>query len=288
MYKLKEMSQTTGLKRNTMDKYYTKDSVVKMCMDRIEEHLPMNDNELIDDLMIEPSAGDGAFIEGIKELTNNYAFYDLFPQNDEIQEQDYLALDSNAMWKIKYDNKIKIHVIGNPPFGRQSSLSLKFISKSCEFADSISFILPKSFKKESIQNKIYSHLHLLHQEDLPKNSFLVNGKDYDVPCVFQIWIRRGYSREMPKKEIHTGFRFVKKDENPDFAFRRTGFYAGRLDTNYMDKSISSHYFIKLDNSSEEMINTLKQVTFETNNTVAQKSISKPELIRKYNFALSLP
>lgn len=282
------MKQSTGQNRNTMDKYYTKDSVVKMCMDMIEEHLDMNNNELIDDLIIEPSAGDGAFIKGIKSLTDNYKFYDLYPQNEEIEKQDYLEVNSNAMWEIKYDNKIKIHVIGNPPFGRQSSLALKFISKSCEFADSISFILPKSFKKDSLQNKIYSQLHLIHQEDLPKNSFLVNGKDYDVPCVFQIWKRRGYSREMPKKQIPTGFSFVKKDEMPDFAIRRTGFYTGKVDTNYMDKNINSHYFIKLDKSSEETINALKTITFATNNTVAQKSISKPELTAKYNLALSLP
>ena len=37
----------------------------------------------------------------------------------------------------------KIHIIGNPPFGRQSSLAIKFIKKSVEYCDSISFILPK-------------------------------------------------------------------------------------------------------------------------------------------------
>jgi hypothetical protein len=91
---------------------------------------------------------------------------------------------------------------------------------------------------------------------------------------------------MPKKLIPTGFSFVKKDELPDFAIRRIGVYAGKVDTNYMDKSISSHYFIKLDNSSEETINALKTITFATNNTVAQKSISKPELTAKYNFVFS--
>ena len=45
----------------------------------------------------------------------------------------------------------KIHIIGNPPFGRQSSLAIKFIKKSAEFCDSISFILPKSFKKDSLK-----------------------------------------------------------------------------------------------------------------------------------------
>ncbi len=37
-----------------------------------------------EDLIVEPSAGNGAFISGIKALTNNYRFYDIEPDNDEI------------------------------------------------------------------------------------------------------------------------------------------------------------------------------------------------------------
>jgi hypothetical protein len=50
--------------------------------------------------------------------------------------------------------KIIIHIIGNPPFGRQSSTAIKFIKKSCLFCNSLSFILPKSFKKDSLKNKV--------------------------------------------------------------------------------------------------------------------------------------
>ena len=64
------------------------------------------------------------------------------PENSEIMKQDYLNFDYNTMIKKKFN---KIHVIGNPPFGRQSSLAIKFIKKSLEYCDSISFILPKSF-----------------------------------------------------------------------------------------------------------------------------------------------
>ena len=64
------------------------------------------------------------------------------PENDEIIKQDYLEFDFNLQNSYK-----RIHIVGNPPFGRQSSLAIKFIKKSCEYCDSISFILPKSFKK---------------------------------------------------------------------------------------------------------------------------------------------
>ena len=36
------------------------------------------------DLIIEPSAGNGSFIKGIKSLTNNFIFFDIEPDNEEI------------------------------------------------------------------------------------------------------------------------------------------------------------------------------------------------------------
>ena len=128
------MKQTKGLKRNTVDKFYTKNSTVLFCMEHIKKHV----NIARHDLIIEPSAGNGAFINTIKHLSNNYRFYDIKPENDEIVKQDYLTLDT------KLANKT-IHIIGNPPFGRQSSLALKFMKKSTSFSNTVSFILPKSF-----------------------------------------------------------------------------------------------------------------------------------------------
>ena len=88
----------------------------------------------------------------------------------------------------------KIHIIGNPPFGRQSSLVIKFIKKSITFCDSISFILPKSFKKDSLKKHFPLNFHLINEFDLPKKSFLIDNKEHDVPCVFQIWIKKDIYR----------------------------------------------------------------------------------------------
>ena len=71
--------------------------------------------------------------------------------NNEIIKQYYLLFDYGSM----KETFSKMHIIGNPPFGRQSSLAIKFIKKSCEFCDSISFILPKSFKKDSLKKHFH-------------------------------------------------------------------------------------------------------------------------------------
>ena len=267
--------QTIGLNRDIIDKYYTKPEVVNLCLKLIKKYIQIKP----DDLIIEPSAGNGSFISGIKSLSNNCIFYDLEPENPEIIKQDFLTGNYNEL-SSKYNN---IHIIGNPPFGRQSSLAIKFIRKSCEFCNSISFILPKSFKKDSLKQKIPLNFHLILESDLPEKSFLVDGLEHDVPCVFQIWKKKTNNRVEPEKLEPSNFIFVKQIENPDISVRRVGVNAGYVDINSVGKSIQSHYFIKFttDKSLDENIHRLSSIKYNFNNTVGPRSISKQELIKEF-------
>lgn len=272
--------QTVGLNRNTIDKYYTKPEVVKQCIAAFTSHLHINNN----DYVIEPSAGNGSFIPEIKSITNNYLFYDLEPEHPEIIKQDFLEFNPPTGFGKTGGVFDKIHVIGNPPFGRQSSLAIKFIKKACSFCDSLSFVLPKSFKKDSMKSKFPLHFHLVYEADLPDNSFLVDGIEHDVPCVFQIWIKKETVRQVANKLEPHGFVFVDKLSNPDISFRRVGVNAGAIDTVIDNKSEQSHYFIKFNNkkSLKQNLEALATIEFEFNNTVGPKSISKQELIVKFN------
>jgi len=71
--------------------------------------------------------------------------YDLAPEKEDIQQADWLTLD-----KTIFQNFSKILVYGNPPFGEQSNLAIKFFNESAKIADTIAFVLPLSFKKDSI------------------------------------------------------------------------------------------------------------------------------------------
>lgn len=268
---------TTGLKRNTIDKFYTSPIIANKCIEFIKKKI----NIQKDDICIEPSAGNGSFINGIKSLCKNYKFYDLEPENDEIIKQDYLDFDFE---KITKKLTCKIHIIGNPPFGRQSSMAIKFIKKSCKFCDSISFILPKSFKKDSLKKYFPLNFHLIYEYDLPKNSFVIDKKEYNVPCVFQIWIKKDVNRIIPKKLIPNKYKFVKKKDEHDISFRRVGVNAGDIDKDTDKKSVQSHYFIKFDiELTDELFDKLKSIVYDCkNNTCGPKSISKQELIKEYN------
>lgn len=92
------------------------------------------------------------------------------------------------------------------------------------------------------------------------------------------------NRVVNEKLEPVNFMFVKKTENPDISFRRVGVNAGTIDKKNDEKSIQSHYFIKFTNGKSLIynINKLSTITWDFDNTVGPKSISKQELIFKFN------
>ena len=54
--------KNTGLKRKTIDKFYTSPHIVNECLNLIKQKINIQET----DLCIEPSAGNGSFINGIK------------------------------------------------------------------------------------------------------------------------------------------------------------------------------------------------------------------------------
>lgn len=273
------MLQTTGLNRTDLDKYYTIPSVAKKCVELVKSTLNIAPN----DIVIEPSAGAGAFIPYIKSLgARTNLFFDIAPENKSITKQNYLTMDVTKYIKEKPSRKI--HVIGNPPFGRQSTLAKQFIAKSVQFADTVSFILPLSFKKTSLQKTFPDNWHLKKQVALQSNAYTVNDQRLDVPSVFQIWVKDDSKKRRAKKTLApTRFQFVSKNEKPDFAVRRIGFYAGNVYTKNIRKlSSESHYFVKADaeTNPKDIYNAFSGLQFKHNNTVGPRSVSKQELLQK--------
>ena len=213
--------QKTGKNRYTIDKFYTNPSVVKKYIDKFKPYIGEND------LVIEPSAGCGVWT--IPLHMYNLIAFDIQPEGEGIQQTDFLDVDLYAF-------QSNLHFIGNPPFGRQSSLAKKFIKHicSCEKTQTIAFILPKSFKKDSYQRVFPPNYHLEYQDDVSKDAFLANGKPYDVHCVFLIWRKKDTERVIPEKLKPKNFKFVKKDENPDYSLRRVGVNAGKISRDIVD------------------------------------------------------
>lgn len=260
------MVSTTKSKgrKNNDDKFYTKDSTVDFCLERIN----------VKDFthVIEPSAGSGAFSLKIPQSVS----YDINPEHDSIIQQNWLTYVH-----VKQENE-KVLVIGNPPFGQQNHLAIKFINHAAGFADTVAFILPPSFKKQSIKNKINPYFHVTDEYELPKDSFLLNGESYSLPTIFQIWSKQEFAR-IPDQALESKrITFVKKSEQPDFCIQRIGGNAGKAFLNWQKRSESSNYFVKvIDNSSVlALIDVINSTVFlEREWSVGPRSLSKQELVR---------
>lgn len=251
------MQDTGKFRSNDKDKFYTKPSVAVSCVTELAKHAVGT--------WIEPSAGSGAFVDAVK---HGVVAMDIEPGRDGIVKQDFLT------WTSPHT---KCTVFGNPPFGRQATLARKFIKHASTFADVIGFILPRSFMKPSMQRAFPLEFHLIHESPIEKDSFLVNDKPYDVPCVFQVWKRMQIPRSVAVVE-ETEWIYVKKNESHDIAIRRVGVYAGKC--MFPDDSLSaqSHYFIKLPDGNDvsAIIDYVCKNEFPSN-TTGPRSLSKPEI-----------
>lgn len=147
------------------DKYYTPKELAKRLIDKTFEVIG---KENITDI-IEPSAGAGAFSSQM-----NCTAYDIEPEAPGIIKQDYLT---SFLWYKK--GRL---VIGNPPFGTNSWLIIKFWEKSIEIADYVAFILPISYLKNDI--RLYQ-FDLVYSEDLGKQDY----SGVNLHCCFNIYKR---------------------------------------------------------------------------------------------------
>lgn len=255
------------------DQYYTSSDVAKLCFSNFSTLYGTNY------YFCEPSSGDGAFYN-LLPPGSRIGFDIDIPKNidgNEIICADFLKIDNNTY----FENKSNVVAIGNPPFGKNSSLAIKFINKCVEFANIIAFIVPKTFKKLSVVKKLNKYLHLVHEFELPNNAFIADGVPYDVPCVYQIWERKDSVRnDIILPLAHQDIQFVSKN-TANIAFRRVGVKAGTIYTEFEKYAEASHYFIKC---NLETIKLLKTINWHNimNNTAGNPSISKRELIAEYS------
>jgi hypothetical protein len=273
-------------KHLNLDKFYTNKDIVGVCYDAIKTHLGIDKKELI----IEPSAGNGAFINIIKKLSNNYIFYDIKPENDEIIKKDFLDLtfeDCNMASGSGSGSGVGCHIIGNPPFGNKSSKAIAFIKHSTNIlmAKSVSFILPISFKKASLQKSFPPNYHLVYQTVLAPNSFTHFGIPKNIKTVFQIWIKKDRARRVAVKITPASWYSFDKKENSDISIRRVGSKIGFVKLCEERDNTNTNWFIKINSSTGnrgELLGKLNSIRFNKENNVGPLSISKQDIIKKYN------
>jgi len=228
---------------NIFDKFYTADAVVRDCISSWENCIYVGDDEYV----VECSAGGGAFLNHLSSY--NVKAYDIKPEADGIVEQDFLSLDEDKEYENHY-----VHYLSNVPFGKGSSLANKFIKKCTNDyrTKSFSFVLPASHSRSYLLNKVDKYFHLKHEHFC--SDFVEYGKSQKINCVFQVWVRKSYPRELINRKPMTSLLTITNKENANFKIgnkAKTG-RVYKIDTDTKQKTISSSSFIYV-NVNDELL-----------------------------------
>lgn len=177
------------------ERYFTPPDLAQRCVDLLAARFPLADF----DLVVEPSAGEGAFFERLPPRTR--VGLDLDPGHPDLLRADFLT------WRPEPTPQ-RVLTIGNPPFGQRGALAVRFLAHACSYSDVVAFILPRSFNKYTFRNRVPRPFHLI--DSLECDSFLdPDGRSVEVRAVFQVWERREELREI----------VAMADSHPDFAMR---------------------------------------------------------------------
>lgn len=164
------------------DQFFTKDSVAKHVVDVVNSKFPFSNYDTI----LEPSAGSGNILVHLPE--DKRIGIDLEPNHEEVAECDFFD------YKFPEGNTL---VIGNPPFGRASTLAISFFNQCAAYSDTIAFIIPNTWRFSKVQNKLDPRFKLVHEETIQEFAFTKIGKSpgkrqyedgsININCVLQIW-----------------------------------------------------------------------------------------------------
>ena len=247
-------------KAKQLDQFYTSAAVAKECVAFLDRKVGVFTS------YCEPSAGQGAFLTALDG--RNWEAFDLDPKFRGVEKKDFFSAECTAPC-----------IVGNPPFGKNSCLAVKFFNHAASFATTqyICMILPKTFRKTSIQNRLNLEFHLIQDEDIKKNAFIFEEEEYDVPCCFQIWERKETLRVIHKPTTTSPWFTFVTAKDADFAVRRVGALAGKILTDFGGYSPSSHYYIKCKN--KKVKNVFYRLDFSNVicNTAGCPSLSKAEV-----------
>ena len=261
------------------DKFYTKPQIALECFNPLKEVIGEDSENC---LFLEPSAGSGAFFNLLP--VDKRIGIDIAPECDDVIQKDFIKYMPENLNR-------SIITVGNPPFGRVSSLAVKFFNHSAKFSTYIAFIIPRTFKRVSLQNKLSLDFHLIYNKYLPKNCFEPN---MDAKCCFQIWKKMDVKRsKIIYDTVHPDFDFIpygKKDsrnlptvpQNCDFAMKAFGSNCGEITENTSNLRAKSWYFIRSKIPIEELIKRFKSLDYSiSSDTVRQDSLGKGDLIYLY-------
>lgn len=233
------------------EQYYTPSETASQVLDRVLSQAENNTARIF----LEPAGGTGAFIDaalsrGFKEILS----LDIEPHHDLVKEGDFLQATLELEGAI---------CVSNPPFGRNNSLSIPFFNKAALHSDLIAFVVPRSWRKWSVINRLDYRFHLVDDWDLEIDYVDQQGQHShgigNLRTCVQVW-KRDDSKLRAKIDIPDhGLISKSSPEEADVAFTLFGYSCGAVKEEFPRVKNSTLTFFKLHHP--RALEALKSVDF---------------------------
>ena len=255
------------------EQYYTPRDLAEKLVQKTKALIPDFSSRTV----LEPAGGTGAFVEAAKAAgAKRVLSVDIEPKHAEVGKANYLEAALNLTNAV---------TISNPPFGRNNSLSIPFFNRAAEHSEYIAFIVPRSWRKWSVINRLNRNFHLVLDEDLQidyvdDTHTLISQKNLLKTC-FQVWQRRDELRDLVKIE-DKGFVTKVKPDEADIALTVFGYSCGKVNEEFERKPNTTRMFLKLNHP--KALKALKTMDYQrfSKNTAYTDALSFQEI----NFLLN--
>jgi len=251
------------------EQFYTPKELAKTLTNKVSQVIGGLTNRTV----IEPAGGTGSFVTAAKELgAKKVLSFDIEPKADGVILADFLTNEIKGVTDAV--------TISNPPFGRNNSLSIPFFNKAANHSEYIAFIVPRSWRKWSVINRLDRNFHLIHDEDLTIDYVDETGEmvwqKARLNTCFQIWEKKDTPRELIKvKDL--GLITKVSPQEADVALTVFGYGCGKVRTEFDRVPNSTVMFLKL--NDKRVLPALNRVDFSKfyKNTAYTEALSLQEI-----------
>lgn len=232
-------TQTTVRLGNTRvtgkEQFYTPLELAHTLVEYVEQILgPLQGKKVL-----EPAGGTGSFVEAALARGAQVISFDIEPLHPAVDQGSFLEQE------LSHENLI---TISNPPFGRNNSLSIPFFNHAATSSDAICFIVPRSWRKWSVTNRLDLNFELLSDQDLDidymdSSGDLISDKSRLATC-FQIWKRNSVAR-VPVKIKDMGVVEKVSPQQADISLTVFGYGCGTVKQQFDRVPNTTQLFLKL-------------------------------------------
>ena len=172
------------------EQYYTPTDLAEQLIAEVQALVP----NLTERTILEPAGGTGSFLKAAAKIgATKFLSFDIEPKHENVTKANFL--------EAKLTGKDAV-TISNPPFGRNNALSIPFFNKAADHSEFICFIVPRSWRKWSVINRLDRRFHLIadhdiqidYEDDVGEKLSVKNG----LATCFQIWQRKDELRPIVK------------------------------------------------------------------------------------------